>query len=642
MKTKLHLFPMRVAMMLLVALCAHLSAWAQSVSTITTSENIARESTVYAGEVVADGVTVVKYLYSKNVSVNSEVIKNLQDALNGMADNAFATLLSGKEFDYSAESKGIAVCSDATLTSAMDANWSSARYVGTLCLPEKSFKSETTANLYELDEGFKGAVDAQTAARAKEIEKLANAENSIVSHLDSRTITDVYYTIEDGRVVRHSDTYVIYDSEATKVIYTKVELESAVPTKELSFTIAYGMTDTDFAKVLAEDPQLGNAFQALLVTGALTREVSGEKVVYKNGDQPLFYMCDPWEASNAVEFQIGVYEDATTFTYEFTDADRQKMKEADASEGGTLAQALSDVKSVTVDFIAPEVPKGIAINEENFPDPIFREYLLAHDYGADAVLTDEEIASIKEISLREKNVASLKGVEYFTELENLEAVQTQLTSIDVSKNTKLVFLNVAHGQLTELDLSHNLLIKTLGCKNNQLTKLDVSNLTELGVLEVSDNQISKIDVSNNTNLGTFYCEGNQLTSIDVSKCPELQNLYCYGNKIDEKAMGELVAGLADRKRWVTEGTFVVVDTRNPNEQNVINTLQVAAAKAKNWRVYDLNDYEPVDYAGVETTGITTPSALDSHPSSYYTLSGQRLSKPRKGINIIGGKKVMVK
>ena len=46
---------------------------------------------------------------------------------------------------------------------------------------------------------------------------------------------------------------------------------------------------------------------------------------------------------------------------------------------------------------------------------------------------------------------------------------------------------------------------------------------------------------------------------------------------------------------------------------------------------------------IGATGIKGVVADDiKKDATIYNLSGQRLDKPRKGINIIGGKKVMVK
>lgn len=221
-------------MLLLASLSVHVWAWSQnSVSTITTSENITKKSTVYAGEVVVDGVTMTKYLFSDNMSRKEDVITNLLSGLQGMTDGSYATLLDGTEAD--AEATGLALCSDPELIAAMDKNWSSAQYVGTLYYAGKTVLSETNSNLYDIDEGFKAALDVQTAARAENVENLADVKKCMVTHLDSRTVTDVWYNIVDGQVVRHYDTNIVYDSEAVSVIYTKVELETPMAEMPLTF-----------------------------------------------------------------------------------------------------------------------------------------------------------------------------------------------------------------------------------------------------------------------------------------------------------------------------------------------------------------------------------------------------------------------
>ena len=204
-----------------------LTAWAQnSVSTTTTTENITKTSTVYVGEVIVDGESQIKYLYSNDVSINNIVIQNLLVCLEGMADSDYAALLAEHEFDYGSQTTGFAICSNPDFVATMDGNWSSAQYVGTLYYPDKTVTSEINSNLYDIDEGFKAALDAQTEERNANIDTPVDAEKCFVSHLDVRSSTDVWYTIEDGQVVRHSDITIVHDSEATTVIYTKVELAS--------------------------------------------------------------------------------------------------------------------------------------------------------------------------------------------------------------------------------------------------------------------------------------------------------------------------------------------------------------------------------------------------------------------------------
>ena len=83
-----------------------------------------------------------------------------------------------------------------------------------------------------------------------------------------------------------------------------------------------------------------------------------------------------------------------------------------------------------------------------------------------------------------------------------------------------------------------------------------------------------------------------------------------------------------------------------NEQNVMTTTQVTAAKAKGWipLYYDGNTW--VEYAGVDpSTEVNNVEAADADDSApWYTINGVQLAeKPTApGIYIHGGKKVVVK
>ena len=203
-----------------------MTARAEVINTVTSSETITKTSTVYVGEVVVDGMTQIKYLYSGDLTLSVVVRGHLLDALNGMADSDYAALLVSYWSDAYNPPQHFAFCSDSELTAAMDENWSSARYVGTLYFPDKSVTAEINSNLYDIDEGFKAVLDSKIQERIEIIDTPADAEKSIVSHHGVNSTDNVYYTVENGQVVKHVDTSVVYDCEVTTVIYTKVELTS--------------------------------------------------------------------------------------------------------------------------------------------------------------------------------------------------------------------------------------------------------------------------------------------------------------------------------------------------------------------------------------------------------------------------------
>ena len=193
---------------------------------------------------------------------------------------------------------------------------------------------------------------------------------------------------------------------------------------------------------------------------------------------------------------------------------------------------------------------GVDINETNFPDEKFRNWVF-NSFGQDGVLTDDEIAKTDKISMPMEGIKSLKGIEYFTALGTLYFGDNQVTTLDVSKNTELTFL---------------------GCSNNQLTSLDVSN---------------------NTKLTYLSCDRNNLTSLDVSQNTALKTLYIYNNQIKGAEMDALVESLPT----VSDGAmYVIYDT---NEGNVMTTIQVADAKAKGWTPKCMVNGRWQDYEGSE-------------------------------------------
>ena len=150
---------------------------------------------------------------------------------------------------------------------------------------------------------------------------------------------------------------------------------------------------------------------------------------------------------------------------------------------------------------------GVAIDPTNFPDANFRTVVKNFDTNNDGSLSDTEIAAVKKNSCKSKGITSLKGIEYFTALEELHCDMNQLTSLDVSKNTALNILWCGKNQLTALDVSKNTALTDLNCSGNQLTALDVSKNTALTNLSCDSNQLTSLDVSN-TDMKYLYCRGN--------------------------------------------------------------------------------------------------------------------------------------
>jgi hypothetical protein len=152
------------------------------------------------------------------------------------------------------------------------------------------------------------------------------------------------------------------------------------------------------------------------------------------------------------------------------------------------------------------------------PDNNFEQRLidLAYDTGTpDGSVPTANIDTVTYLSVWNKNISDLTGIEDFTALTEFNCGNNGLTSLDVSNNTALTWLHCYSNQLTSLDVSNNTALTYLGCYNNQLTSLDVSNNTALTVLRCWDNQLTSLDVSNNTALTDLRCYNNQLTCLNL-------------------------------------------------------------------------------------------------------------------------------
>ena len=185
-------------------------------------------------------------------------------------------------------------------------------------------------------------------------------------------------------------------------------------------------------------------------------------------------------------------------------------------------------------FAATDRYGPVYITDANVPDKTFREYLLKRfDKDGNGVLTPAERYAVTEIDVNDKNITSLKGIEFFPNLKKLNCGHNRLTSLDVSKNTVLQELVCWENQLTSLDVSQNTALQELECFENKLTSLDVSQNPALQKLDCWDNRLTSLDVSKNTELTYLKCSYNRMTELDVSKNTELTYLDCSYNRLTE-------------------------------------------------------------------------------------------------------------
>lgn len=175
----------------------------------------------------------------------------------------------------------------------------------------------------------------------------------------------------------------------------------------------------------------------------------------------------------------------------------------------------------------------------------------------------------------------------------------EVSALDLSKLTELVFFACNDNKFTSLDLSKQIKLETLYCVGNKLTALDLSALQELL---------------------TLSCESNELTALDLSANKKLEALYCYENAISASSMKKLFTSLSDRS-GKTQGKLYAINSSKASERNGYNLEDIAIATAKNWQV---NDYKDGANGGTNPLAleiVTTPEQIIPQISQgWLTLS----------------------
>jgi len=228
-------------------------------------------------------------------------------------------------------------------------------------------------------------------------------------------------------------------------------------------------------------------------------------------------------------------------------------------------------------------PQGTAINNTNFPDAVFQEYVKQFDTDKNGFLNNSEIAAVTKIAVVKKGISSLQGIDFFTELTKLECEKNSLTTLDVSKNSKLEYLSCWENGLTSLDVSKNKLLKYLYCDNNNLSSLDVSKNSALKELNCTECKLFSLIMGNNSSLTELICNDNKLKSLNLSSLKSLKLLFCYHNSIAQLDISQcpVLIKLMKSTNCVDLGVYICWY----NDNRWLYVDQGVGIKAKKDRIY---------------------------------------------------------
>ncbi|NQU88671.1 MAG: hypothetical protein HQ541_23255, partial [Mariniphaga sp.] len=119
----------------------------------------------------------------------------------------------------------------------------------------------------------------------------------------------------------------------------------------------------------------------------------------------------------------------------------------------------------------------VEIPDDNFLNALIEQGV---DKNGDGIISPEEAEAVTYLDISgtydtTRIITNIQGIEAFTNLDTFKCSSNQITSLDVSNNFALEWLDCGENNLTSLDVSKNIALTGLRCSGNQLTSLDVSN-----------------------------------------------------------------------------------------------------------------------------------------------------------------------
>jgi Leucine-rich repeat (LRR) protein len=181
------------------------------------------------------------------------------------------------------------------------------------------------------------------------------------------------------------------------------------------------------------------------------------------------------------------------------------------------------------------------------PDDNFEQALinLGYDNSLNDYVTTSNINTVTSLSISNQGISDLTGIEDFTALTHLYVSYNNLSSLDVSQNTALTYLNCSHNLIGspfsptgQLDLSQNTALTYLNCSNNDIYSLILNNGNNTNITSIdysstglTNNCITVDDPlysSNNWNYPPIGASGNWGANFSICCDNATFGSPCYG------------------------------------------------------------------------------------------------------------------
>ncbi len=174
--------------------------------------------------------------------------------------------------------------------------------------------------------------------------------------------------------------------------------------------------------------------------------------------------------------------------------------------------------------------KGVRINEKNFPDEAFRNYLIKKDHDGDNYYSADQIAFIYGFELT--GCKNLEGIEHFESLWQLKLTNCEDISA-IESVSKLRDLTLVDCKNVDIDFSKLVNLRRLTITNSNVTvDIDLSDFQKVTEIEIEDSTVRNLTLNNCAILDKVYLHRSTADTVKMNNCPffstftvsEVQNL----------------------------------------------------------------------------------------------------------------------
>ena len=165
--------------------------------------------------------------------------------------------------------------------------------------------------------------------------------------------------------------------------------------------------------------------------------------------------------------------------------------------------------------------KGVRINEKNFPDEAFRNYLIKEDHDGDNYYSVDQIAFIYGFELT--GCKNLEGIEHFESLWHLKLTNCEDISA-IESVSKLRDLTLVDCKNVDIDFSKLVNLQKLTITNSNVTvNIDLSDSQNITDIKIEDSTIKNVILNNCAVLNKVYLHRTTAYTVKMNNCPLFQS-----------------------------------------------------------------------------------------------------------------------